>query len=546
MKISKKLNLLTSYKLFIILGFIISIASIYFKNYQTVFYESELEQIYSYLFIDKYQRPYLTNHPGGPIYFIVYFILSLFKIEQHELVYGIYVLRITYFIIPLFLLWFANQLNKKFLNKDMILKILLFYLLFPLINIWFYNAFFYLIVFSLGYLTLVLIEIYLLKKIFFKTILFFLGFTLSIYIGSITLVAYFVMRRIIRQENFLEKIKIIVSNVLIVFLIYLILNFPIFPDSLEPIQIVISKIIFVCEYYFLFFIISIIGLISFIVFSRKFQINDNNFNLIFFVSVLSLPFLFKLLPFLLKYDFVHPRYFYFDSLISFRLILPILSIVLFFNLDFLTNKFKVLIISLFFLISTINMYYFINYKSNKLDNLIENNFVEFNNKHLYFLQTPKFSSEYRFLAWGSYRYGNLLISTPNEWKINKVKNFSLINLREHVDKKSEIIIHQAIPEQFLFKDQLINFFSFLNKIIDKIQYIYNLNKPKVFQDNIGKPIDLCTDKYFSKNLNNSVVFYEPDYDNKDQLAKLLKLLKNCKKIEKISTSKKNGITVIEF
>ena len=81
------------------------------------------------------------------------------------------------------------------------------------------------------------------------------------------------------------------------------------------------------------------------------------------------------------------------------------------------------------------MYYFLSYNSNKLDNFIENNFVEFNDKHLYFLQTPKFSSEYRFLAWGHYRYGNLLIKTPKEWKINKVKNFSLINLREDIGQK---------------------------------------------------------------------------------------------------------------
>ena len=78
MIINKNLNLSLFYKLFIILGLIISITSIYFKDYQTVFYESELEQLYSYLFINEYLRPYLTNHPWTNI--LYYF--SYLKIIQ--------------------------------------------------------------------------------------------------------------------------------------------------------------------------------------------------------------------------------------------------------------------------------------------------------------------------------------------------------------------------------------------------------------------------------------------------------------------------------
>ena len=89
-------------------------------------------------------------------------------------------------------------------------------------------------------------------------------------------------------------------------------------------------------------------------------------------------------------------------------------------------------------------------------------------------------------------------------------------------------------------------FFFLNKIIDKTQYAYNLIKPKTFQDNIGKPINLCHEKHFSKNINKSIVFYEPDYDQEEQLSQLLKFLKNCEKIENISISEKNGITIIKF
>ena len=190
---------------FIFFGLILAFIGIFYKDFAGVLYEGELEQLFSYLYLKEYGRPFLTNHPGVPVYYFIGTLLFLFNAENKEIFENVIFLRVVYFLTPVIILFFSNYLTKKFLGQNRIRKLLLFYLIFPLLNIWFYNAFLYLIIFSLGYLTLVLIDIHFLKKKFFILVIFLIGLMLSIYIGSITIAVYFITRKILNNNSLGEK-----------------------------------------------------------------------------------------------------------------------------------------------------------------------------------------------------------------------------------------------------------------------------------------------------------------------------------------------------
>ena len=70
----------------------------------------------------------------------------------------------------------------------------------------------------------------------------------------------------------------------------------------------------------------------------------------------------------------------------------------------------------------------------------------------------------RFLAWGSYRYGNLSVEIPQKWKLDKIKNFSVIKLREYKlsNPDNKIIFNKVDEEVHLIKKYLLIFFNLVN------------------------------------------------------------------------------------
>ena len=80
---------------------------------------------------------------------------------------------------------------------------------------------------------------------------------LSIYIGSITVAIYFIVRKILTKNNLGEKIYNIILIFFLIMFVYLFFTIPIFPDNLQPIQIIISKITYICVNYFYIFLISL-------------------------------------------------------------------------------------------------------------------------------------------------------------------------------------------------------------------------------------------------------------------------------------------------
>ena len=330
--IKKKISI----DIFLFFGFLLALIGIFYKDFAVVLYEGELEQLFSYLYLKEYGRPFLTNHPGVPVYYITGTLLFLFNAEHKDIFENVIFLRLIYFSIPILILFYSNYLTKKFLGQCRIRKLLLFYLIFPLINIWFYNAYLYLIVFSLGYLTLVLIDIHFQKKKFYILVIFSIGLMLSIYIGSITVAIYFIVRKILTKNNLGEKIYNIILIFFLIMFVYLFFTIPIFPDNLQPIQIIISKITYICVNYFYIFLISLFLIIFLLFYSHKFNITEDQLKIFFISSCLLLPFIFKIIPFLFfnENQFMDIRYLYFDSLVSFRLTFPILSMLLFFKFNF--------------------------------------------------------------------------------------------------------------------------------------------------------------------------------------------------------------------
>ena len=535
---------------FIFFGLILAFIGIFYKDFAGVLYEGELEQLFSYLYLKEYGRPFLTNHPGVPVYYFIGTLLFLFNAENKEIFENVIFLRVVYFLTPVIILFFSNYLTKKFLGQNRIRKLLLFYLIFPLLNIWFYNAFLYLIIFSLGYLTLVLIDIHFLKKKFFILVIFLIGLMLSIYIGSITIAAYFITRKVLNKNSLAEKIYNIFLISFSIFFVYLALTIPIFPDNLEPIQIIITKIIYICDNYFFIFL-TILSLIIFLLFfSHKFSITEYQLKIFFISFCLLLPFIFKIIPFLFlgENEFLHLKYLYFDSLISFRLIFPILSMVLFFNYDFLKDKIKLLFIFLFFLISIFNIYYFTQNNPKDLDNFLLKNLDRYEKNHVYFFQNSKFSSEYRFLAWGYYNYGNSSVVIPKKWKKDKIKNFSVIKLREYklINYDNKIISTKNDNKTFFIKKLFIDFFNLANAIIDKIQSEYLKNFIPNNINTVQKPIRICFDKDLLKKINRSVIIYEKKFDYMKEFDAILKILKSCDKIKNITIQDSKKFKIIKF
>jgi len=536
----------------IALGFIISLFGLFFKDFQTVLYEGELEQLFSYLFIKDYGRPYLTNHPGGIIYFINYFIFSILQFENISIRYNVIILRLIYFLFSLAILIFGSNLAKKHLDIDINKKILLFFFLFPIINFWFYNTYFYLLVFSFGYITIVLIEIFFKKNKFLPLVIFFLGFMLSIYIGSITLFGYFLLRKVWNYQNIKKKITDLIIYSFLIFFIYLIITAPIFPDSFHPIKIIIANIIFLIKNYFILFCIFLIAITFFFLYSQNIYIDDKKFKIYYLSSVLSLPFLFKIVPFIIFENYKYSEYLYFMSLLSFRITFPILSLFIFFEYKFLKDNLKIFFLIIFFLISSFNMLQAFKLKNYNLDNFIDKNYNNFKSHNIYFFQNSKFSSEYRFLAWGHYKYANLSVDIPSKWLENKLKNFSSITLREYkmkdyelfkVDNKEEKKIEK--PDFFL-KVYFLKFFAKIDSYISQFQGLYLKHYPKKYVQLIDKPIEFCADEKILKNIGTSVVIFEQKYDQIDDFNSLLVLLRNCKKIKTFKVSQFKDLKIIKF
>ena len=242
------------------------------------------------------------------------------------------------------------------------------------------------------------------------------------------------------------------------------------------------------------------------------------------------------------------RYLYFDSLISFRLTFPILSMLLFFNFNFLKYKIKLLFIFLFLIISIFNTSYFIQNHAKDLDKFLLKNLNMYEKKHIYFFQNSKFISEYRFLAWGSYRYGNLSVEIPQKWKADKIKNFSVIKLREYelTNPDNKIILNKVDEEVFLIKKKFINFFNLLNAILDKIKFEYLRYFPSNNITIVQKPTKICFDKDLLKKINRSVIIFEKKYDDPKEFESILRILNSCDKIDSLNLLETNKFKIINF
>lgn len=542
----KKFVQIFNKKLFIIISLTISVFTIFYKDFQVSLYEGELEQLFSYLFIKEFNRPFLSNHPGGIIYYITFLFFEVIQAETKSINFNIIALRLFYHFFAILILLYACSLYKKYINKDILSNVLLFYLTFPLINIWFYNTYYYLIIFSLGFLNLVLIEVYLKNKISIKIIVLSLGLMLSIYIGSITLVFYFLFINYFYNSKKFTFISYFVI-LLMIFIIYIIFTITIFPDNLQPIQIVITKIIYLIENFFLFAFFLLIGFLILIFYLNKKSIKKNTFNLFFFSLMLTFPFLFKIIPSFTINNF-NGEY-YFSSLIAFRLIFPVLGILFFLDIK-ISDLMQKLTFVFFVIISTLNFNYFSGFVESDLDIFLKKNEKLFKKNNLFFFPNARFNSEHRFLAWGQYRYGNLLVKPPDKWLENKLTYFSTIQIREYIkydleknNKKNEKIKLNVFKENNIsylnrLKHSIFIFpFDLINQSIDFAKRYYFIFFPKSYSLIIEQPKNFCNTQNF--NFKKNFFLFEKNIDDKHYLDELLIMINKCKftKLDKINISK---------
>jgi len=212
------------------------------------------------------------------------------------------------------------------------------------------------------------------------------------------------------------------------------------------------------------------------------------------------------------------------------------------------TKHKIFDMIIFFLISIFNTYYFTQNNPKDLDNFLLKNLDRYEKNHVYFFQNSKFSSEYRFLAWGSYRYANSSVVIPKKWKKDKIKNFYVIKLREYklINYDNKIISTKNDNKTFFIKKLFIDFFNLANAIIDKIQSEYLKNFIPNNINTVQKPIRICFDKDLLKKINRSVIIYEKEFDYMKEFDTILKILKNCDKIKNITIQDSKKFKIIKF